>query len=68
MAAERPFDRYAGKDCPQPKSDEVFRPFNYVLLREGREQLTIEVRGFCRGDDAVHLLDTIQVPIASLIR
>lgn len=67
MAAERPFDRYAGTDCPQPKSDEVFRPFNYVLLREDREQLTIEVRGFCRGDDAVRLLDTIRVPIASLI-
>jgi hypothetical protein len=63
MAEERPFDRYQGRDCPQPKGDKVLRPFNYLLLREEREQLTIDVRGFCRGDAAVGRLDTIRLPI-----
>lgn len=62
MADERPFDRYRGPDCPQPDSDAVFRPFNYVLLREDDAQLTIDVRGFCRGDD-VGDLNTIAVPL-----
>jgi hypothetical protein len=65
MAADRPFDRYRGRDCPQPKGDGVLRPFNYLLLREADEQLTIDVHGFCRGDSAVSLLDTIQVPLPS---
>jgi hypothetical protein len=42
----------------------VFRPFNYVLLREDDAQLTIEVRGFCRGDAGVRDLNTIAVPLA----
>jgi hypothetical protein len=67
MAEERPFDRYAGRDCPQPNGDRVLRPFNYLLLRERPELLTIEVRGFCRGDGAVSRLDTIQIPIPSSI-
>jgi Icc-related predicted phosphoesterase len=66
MAAERPFDRYAGKDCLEPNGEDVLRPFNYLLLRREREQLTIEVRGFCRGDNAAGLLDTIRVPVPSL--
>jgi hypothetical protein len=67
MAADRPFDRYAGKDCPQPNGEDIFRPFNYLLLREDTRQLTIEVRGLCRGDSAVDLLDTIRIPIQSAI-
>jgi hypothetical protein len=67
MSAERLFDRYAGKDCPQPNGEDVFRPFNYLLLRDEGKQLTIEVRGFCRGDNAVSLLDTLRVPIRSPI-
>jgi len=67
MAAERPFDRYAGKDCPQQNGEDVFRPFNYLLLRDEGSQLTIDVRGFCRGDNAVSLLDTLRVPIRSAI-
>jgi hypothetical protein len=63
MAAERPFDRYRGPDCPQPGGDEVFRPFNYLLLREGADELTIEIRGFCSGDAAISRLDTIDIPL-----
>lgn len=63
IADERPFDRYRGPDCPQPDSDVVLRPFNYVLLREDNAQLTIDVRGFCRGDDGVRDLNRIAVPL-----
>jgi len=66
LAAERPFDRYRGPDCPQPKGGIVLRPFNYVLVREIDNRLTIDIRGFCRGDDGVRSLDTIEIPLAAI--
>lgn len=66
LAEVRPFDRYRGPGCPQPEGDTVLRPFNYVLVRETGNQLTIDIRGFCRGDDAVRSLDTIEIPLAAI--
>ena len=63
MAEERALDRYRGPDCPQPESTKVFRPFNYVLLRLAPDRLTLDVRGFCRGDDVIRNLDTIEIPL-----
>jgi hypothetical protein len=63
LADERPFDSYRGPDCPQGNGV-VLRPFNYLLLREQPDRLTIEVQGFCRGDDAIRTLDTIEVPVS----
>jgi hypothetical protein len=55
-------DAYAGPDCITDESD-VLRPFNYLLLSETAQQLRIEVRGFCRGDPQVRVLDTIYIEI-----
>jgi len=63
MADERAFDRYRGPDCPQAGGTEIFRPFNYVLLRASSDQLTLDVRGFCRGDNVIDNLDTIKIPL-----
>ena len=63
MADERPLDLYRGRDCPQPDTGEVFRPFNYALLRETGDRLTIDIRGFCRGDAGITSLDTIEIPL-----
>lgn len=62
MAAERPGDRYAGRDCIQPDG-EVFRPFNYLLLRRTEAGLAVDIRGFCRGDPGVERLDAIILPL-----
>jgi hypothetical protein len=53
-------DAYRGPDCVS-ETGEVLRPFNYLLLRETEQSLRIEVRGFCRGDPAVRVLDTIEI-------
>jgi hypothetical protein len=63
MADARPNDQYRGPDCPQPKSGDVFRPFNYALLRREEDRLTVAIRGFCRGDAEIRVLDTIELPL-----
>jgi len=63
MANERQYDRYRGPDCPQPGDGAVFRPYNYVLLSEAPDRLTVEIRGFCRGDAAVSVLDRVDIPL-----
>jgi hypothetical protein len=63
MGDERPFDLYDGPDCPQETRGKVFRPFNYVLLRRKPGGLSLEVRGFCGGDDAIVDLDSIEIPL-----
>jgi Icc-related predicted phosphoesterase len=63
IAAERPFDRYRGPNCTRERDGATLRPYNYLLLHEATDRLTIDVRGFCRGDEAVRRLDTIEVPL-----
>jgi hypothetical protein len=64
MGEERPFvDRYRGPDCPDDMPGRMLRPFNYVLLRQEPDRLVIDVRGFCRNDAEITLLDTIEVPL-----
>jgi hypothetical protein len=63
LADRRPFDQYRGPDCLQPKG-EVVRPFNYLLVRQEADVLTIDIRGFCGGEDAIRSLDTIEIPLA----
>jgi hypothetical protein len=63
MGDERPDDYYRGPDCPQPDSDEIFRPFNYALITPETDRLTIDIHGFCRADPEIALLDSIEVPL-----
>jgi hypothetical protein len=65
MAAERPFDRYQGPNCTRPKDGALLRPLNYLLLRESRRALTIEIRGFCHADEPVRTLASIQIPLVA---
>jgi Icc-related predicted phosphoesterase len=62
MGEERPFDEYRGRDCPQADGSD-FRPLNYVLLRRAESSLKLEIRGFCRGDPDVELLDSIEIAL-----
>ena len=55
-------DAYRGPECVAVDGT-VRRPFNYLLLRETNERLRIEVHGFCRGDTAIGLLDTIEIKL-----
>jgi hypothetical protein len=63
MGPRGEFDRYAGPECPQPDSGEVFRPFNYLLLTASAARLQIAIRGFCKGDAAVSDLATIEIAL-----
>jgi hypothetical protein len=64
LADQRPGDVYAGPDCVREKDGALIRPFNYVLLTRSAATLRIEVRGFCRSDPSVRLLDTVIIPLA----
>jgi hypothetical protein len=64
LANERPFDVYRGPDCVREKDGALLRPFNYLLLRRTQGGLHVDVRGFCRADPEVRLLDTIDIPLA----
>jgi len=55
-------DLYSGPQCVQPKG-KTLRPFNYVLLHRKPEGLTVEVRGFCRGDESVRTLYSFEVSL-----
>jgi len=55
-------DLYSGPQCVQP-SGKTLRPFNYVLLHRNPGALTVEVRGFCRGDEAVRTLYSFDVSL-----
>jgi hypothetical protein len=63
MADERPLDVYRGRDCPQPDDRGIFRPFNYALLSERPGGISIDIHGFCRGDDEVEVLDSIAIDL-----
>ena len=63
MAAARSFDRYQGPNCTRARDSAVLRPYNYLLVRELQGKLNIEIRGFCRGDDAVATLERIEIPL-----
>jgi len=62
MPSGGPFDSYTGPVCMRSRDDATLRPFNYVLLRPGGAMLSIEIRGFCRGDAAVRTLQTLTIP------
>jgi hypothetical protein len=57
------FDRYQGPNCTRARDSALLRPYNYLLVRESQGVLKIEIRGFCRDDDAVATLEHIEIPL-----
>jgi len=62
LGRDRPDDVYRGRDCRTGETGEVLRPYNYLLLRPVSEAIEIEVRGMCRDDPGVEVLDTVRIP------
>ncbi|MDX1561934.1 MAG: metallophosphoesterase [Gammaproteobacteria bacterium] len=63
LGPERPGDAYRGPDCRVEDDGAVLRPFNYLVASVEPAALVIEIRGFCRGDGAVRLLDSVEIPL-----
>lgn len=61
LGADRPGDVYQGPDCETNDDGSVIRPFNYLLISPGEDALTIDVRGFCRADPEVRVLESTEV-------
>lgn len=59
MAEQRPYDEYAGPDCPGSDEGAWLRPLNYLLLRYSATEIRIEVRGLCGAGESVRVLDSI---------
>jgi len=64
LAADRPFDVYAGTDCPDDADDVVLRPYNYQLLSFDGRDLKVETYGFCRSDTSVARLESFSVRVS----
>ncbi len=65
LGPDRPLDVYRGRDCEVDESGSVLRPFNYLLVTPSAYEIRIDVHGFCRGDAAVDLLESIRLPLTS---
>jgi hypothetical protein len=63
LHAGRPNDVYAGRDCLRDEAGRVLRPFNYLLIEAAEAEIQVTVRGFCRGDAAVEVLESFRVPL-----
>jgi Calcineurin-like phosphoesterase len=62
LRSTRPYDVYAGPDCQRDDSGRVLRPLNYVLVQPGTDALEFTVRGFCKSDADVDVLETFSIP------
>lgn len=62
MTPERNPDAYRGPNCIDDRGA-VLRPFNYILLSESQTQIDLEVRGFCRGDAEIRVLEKFTIPL-----
>jgi hypothetical protein len=68
LAAARPNDIYDGRDCSRDESGRVLRPFNYLLIEPGDAELIVTVRGFCRADEAVSIVDEFRISLPEIER
>lgn len=62
LRPDRPTDVYAGPDCARDRRGRVLRPFNYLLLRPRADALEVTVRGFCRRDAAIDVIESFEIP------
>lgn len=63
LGPDRPGDVYPGRDCRTEPSGAVLRPFNYLLVSRDAAGIEIAVRGRCRGDAAVGVLESVRLPL-----
>lgn len=63
LAAERPNDVYSGRDCRVNPDGTVLRPFNYLLVSRTSTGLDVEVRGFCKGESSIAVLESAHLPL-----
>jgi len=63
LGPDRPGDVYAGRDCRAEPSGAVLRPLNYLLISRDAAGLELEVRGRCRGDPDVSVLESVRVAL-----
>lgn len=66
LGAERPHDVYAGRDCARDAYGRVRRPFNYVLIERRDDVLAFTVRGFCRGDGEIDVVESFDVALPAI--
>jgi Calcineurin-like phosphoesterase len=62
LAPVRPYDVYAGRECERDQQGRVLRPFNYLIVRQRADTLELTVRGFCKSDSSVSVLETFSIP------
>lgn len=63
LLPSRPNDVYAGRDCATTADGGVLRPYNYLLINGLSDSLEFVVRGFCRQDSEVRVLERWQLPL-----
>jgi Icc-related predicted phosphoesterase len=63
LFAERPNDVYRGRVCDIDEDDRPLRPYNYALLDLGSDAIDVTIRGFCRTDASVEVLETFSIPL-----
>lgn len=56
-------DVYSGRDCRRDEAGGALRPFNYLLIERRTERLNITVRGFCRGDAGIRVVESFDIPL-----
>lgn len=61
LSPDRPFDVYTGRVCETDTESQVRRPFNYMLMSADAAGVHITVRGFCRADTVVGVLESFSV-------
>jgi hypothetical protein len=65
LGADRPRDVYPGRNCAVDRDGAVRRPFNYALITPAVDTVRIDVRGFCKNDSTVELIESVQIPLAT---
>jgi Calcineurin-like phosphoesterase len=62
---ERPDDVYSGADCTaEPDAKTTLRPLNYVLIETAPGRLRFTVRGFCKQNPDVTVIESFDVPLS----
>ncbi len=61
LTADRPGDIYTGRDCTEDELGQVLRPFNYVLIEQVDQTLQVTVRGLCKHDASVDVLESFAI-------
>lgn len=61
LLPQRRYDVYAGRDCARDDVGAVIRPFNYLVIDRQGAGVAVSVRGFCKGDAAIEVLESFVI-------